>query len=240
MKGKLYLIPSALSEVSASHYVPPYNMEVIRGVKHFIVENARTARRFLKFVLPDLNISELIMIELDKHNPQESIAELAAPLLEGLHVGLLSEAGCPAVADPGSRIVEWAHKKGVEVIPLIGPSSILLSLMGSGFNGQRFAFKGYLPIDERERALAMKEMERRILKEDETQIFIETPYRNVKLVEELIRQLPAQFRLCVAVNLTDDKQQKIATKSLSEWKKEKDLATWLHKHPAIFLLYKSL
>ncbi|KGL51896.1 MULTISPECIES: SAM-dependent methyltransferase [Porphyromonas] len=237
MKGKLYLIPSALSEVSSSHYIPPYNIEVIRSVKHFIVENARTARRFLKFALPELNISELVIVEMDKHNPQESVAELAEPLLQGYSVGLLSEAGCPAVADPGSRIVEWAHKKGVEVIPLVGPSSILLALMGSGFNGQRFAFKGYLPIDDRERASVLKEMERRISKEDETQIFIETPYRNVKLIEELVRQLPSQLRLCVAVNLTDDKQQKVVTKSLTEWKKEKDLSDWLHKHPAIFLLF---
>ena len=214
--GTLYLIPVPLAEVDHSTCLPTYNASLIPTIRHFIVENIRSARRFLKTVDRTLDIDQLTFYELNKHTAPEAI----------------SEAGCPAVADPGADVVALAQRKGITVVPLVGPSSILMALMGSGFNGQRFAFRGYLPIDERERTVALREMEGRIRSFGETQIFIETPYRNVQLVEQLIRHCSGNTMLCIASALTSP-EAILQTKSLSAWRGN---IPNIHKIPTIFLL----
>lgn len=234
--GTLYLIPTALSKANKDFYFPKYNIELIGEINYFLVENIRTARRFIKFIDASINISSLNFFELDKHNPSQDISSYMKMLLDGEDIGLLSEAGCPAVADPGSKAVSWAHKNNIKVKPLIGPSSILLALMASGFNGQTFKFNGYLPIDSKEREKELKRLERDIELKNETQIFIETPYRNIKLMEDIIKYLHSSIQLCVAVNLTDPEKESIITQPLSWWKSK--TLTKYHKEPAIFLLYK--
>lgn len=233
-KAKLYLIPVPLAEVEHTTCLPEFNRSIVRELKHFIVENVRSARRFLKAADRHIVIDELYFYELNKHTTPEEISTYLEPMKRGESIGVISEAGCPAVADPGSEIVAIAQKRGYEVVPLVGPSSILMALMGAGFNGQRFAFLGYLPIDDAARVQAIKELEQRIYSLDETQIFIETPYRNVKLVEELLRLCKKQTKLCIACNLTSD-EALLKTKSLAEWKGN---IPNLHKRPAIFVLGK--
>ncbi|WP_314054893.1 SAM-dependent methyltransferase [Porphyromonas catoniae] len=230
--GTLYLIPVPLAEVDHSTCLPTYNASLIPTIHHFIVENIRSARRFLKAVDRTLDIDQLTFYELNKHTAPEAIADYLLPALNGQPVGIISEAGCPAVADPGADVVALAQRKGITVIPLVGPSSILMALMGSGFNGQRFAFRGYLPIDERERTEALREMEGRIRSCGETQIFIETPYRNVQLVEQLIRHCSGNTMLCIASALTSP-EAVLQTKSLSAWRGN---IPNIHKIPTIFLL----
>lgn len=228
----LYLIPVPLAEVAHETCLPIYNKEVIVSLKHFVVENLRSARRFLKAVERSIDIDELKFYELNKHTTPEAIASYLEPMRQGHSVGVISEAGVPAVADPGSDVVAMAQRGGYRVEPLVGPSSILLSLMGSGFNGQRFAFLGYLPIDDAARAHAIRELEHRLLTTGETQIFIETPYRNGRLVEELIRLCKPTTKLCIACNLTAP-DAFLQTKALSAWRgKVPDL----HKKPTIFVL----
>ena len=176
LEAALYLIPVTLGDTPHDRVLPAYNREVTSGIRHFVVENVRSARRFLKRCDPATDIDAITFYTLDRHTPPEAVAGFLAPLAQGLPVGVISEAGCPAVADPGADVVAVAQRKGYKVVPLVGPSSILLSLMASGFNGQSFAFHGYLPIDSGERAKAMKRLEQRIYNENETQIFIETPY----------------------------------------------------------------
>lgn len=235
-KGEVYLIPSALSECSVNKYLPSYNLECIRSLEYFIVENARTARRFIKQVWPEAKISDLCIFELDKHDPHKNLEHYLKILKSGKDVGVLSEAGCPAIADPGALVVEWAHKNGHRVHPLVGPSSIMLGLMASGFNGQSFRFHGYLPFDKSEKCKCFKQMEKYIMKNDETQIFIETPYRNIKLIEDICHNFSGHFKLCVGMDLTDERFECVYSLSIEEWKR-KDLK-FLHKRPAIFLLYK--
>lgn len=231
---KLYLLPVPLSDNKPADVMPPRNIEVARSVKHFIVENLRSARRFLKSCDRSINIDELSFSELNEHTDPADVAAMLRPLEEGHDMAVVSEAGCPAVADPGALAVEAAHRRGFEVVPLVGPNSILLALMGSGFNGQHYAFNGYLPVDSAKRASKLKELERRIHHDDETQVFIETPYRNNRLIEQLSKSLPAGMRLCVAADLTGEKQS-IVVRKLGEWAKSRyDYA----KIPAIFLLYK--
>lgn len=230
----LYLIPSTLGDTPPERVLPPYNREIVAGIRHFIVENVRTARRFLRRCDPAADIDAMTFYTLDRHTPVEDIAGFLAPLAEGLPVGVISEAGCPAVADPGADVAAIAQRKGFRVVPLVGPSSILLSLMASGFNGQSFAFHGYLPIDAAERAKALKHFEQRIYREDETQIFIETPYRNNKMVDDCIRFCNPQTHLCIAMGITCD-EENIRTLSLDEWRRRKPD---LPKTPCIFLLYK--
>lgn len=235
--GKLYLIPISIGEVGAGRYLPADNLNVIKATHHFVVENARTARQYIKSVLPDINISDLTIIEVDKHQgysyPKE---EVLALLKSGVDVGLMSEAGCPAVADPGHHVVADCHTAGIRVVPLVGPSSILLSLMASGFSGQHFTFHGYLTFDSKERRKNLLEWQRRA-QQGETQIFIEAPYRNDKLIEELVELLSPSQKLSVAIDLTTPEEE-IITLPLSEWRKVmKGGASW-HKRPAIFLLGK--
>lgn len=234
MQAALYLIPVTLGETEHDRVLPSYNREVVKGIKHFIVENVRTARRFLKKADPSLVIDTLTFYELNKHTSAEDVAGYLAPLAAGEDVGVISEAGCPAIADPGADVVAMAQRKGFRVVPLVGPSSILMSVMGSGFNGQSFAFHGYLPIDATERTNTIKRLEGRIYSENQTQLFIETPYRNNKLAEELIRACRPSTKLCIASRITCE-DEFIRTLPVKEWAgKVPDLS----KKPTIFLLYK--
>lgn len=234
MQPSLYLIPVTLGETAIEQVLPSYNKEIILQIKYFIVENIRTARRFLKKVDTNINIDELTFFELNKHTNLEQIENYLLPITDGFHIGIISEAGCPAIADPGSDIVAIAQRKGYSIVPLVGPSSILLSLMASGFNGQSFAFLGYLPVDGSERIRKIKQIEQRVYHEDQTQIFIETPYRNQKLVEDLIKNCNQTTKLCIALNITCEDEY-IKTKTIKQWAKT---LPDMSKKPCIFLLYK--
>lgn len=216
LEAALYLIPVTLGDTPHDRVLPSYNREVTAGIRHFIVENVRSARRFLKRCDSATDIDSLTFYTLDRHTPPEAIAGYLAPLVDGFPVGVISEAGCPAVADPGADVVAIAQRRGYKVVPLVGPSSILLSLMASGFNGQSFAFHGYLPIEGGERAKTLKRLEQRIYNEGETQIFIETPYRNDKMVEDCLRYCRPQTRLCIALGITTG-EESIRTLLLAEW-----------------------
>ncbi len=234
MSAALYLIPVPLGDTPISRVLPDYNRDVILQIKYFIVENIRTARRFLKKAEPSIDIDSLTFYELNKHTSPGNVAGYLAPLQDGHSVGVISEAGCPAVADPGADVVAIAQQKHYAVVPLVGPSSILLSIMASGFNGQSFAFHGYLPIDNTERTNTIKKLESRIYTENQTQLFIETPYRNRRLAEELTRICRPSTKLCIASCITCDDEY-IRTRPVKEWAgKIPDLA----KKPTIFLLYK--
>lgn len=234
MEVALYLLPTTLGDTPIEKVLPAYNKEVILGIKHFIVEEVRTARRFLKKVDSSINIDELTFYPLNKHTSPEEISGYLKPLLAGSPMGVISEAGCPAVADPGADIVAIAQRKNLKVVPLIGPSSIILSVMGSGFNGQSFAFHGYLPIEPAARAKRIKELEQRIYNENQTQLFIETPYRNQKMMEDLLHNCRPQTKLCIAANITCEGEY-IKTKSIKEWKGH---LPEINKIPCIFLIYK--
>lgn len=230
----LYLLPVTLGDTSVGKVLPAYNKEIIVEIKHFVVEDVRSARRFLKKVESQINIDELTFYPLNKHTSPEAISGYLKPLMEGLPMGVISEAGCPAVADPGADVVAIAQRKGLKVVPLVGPSSIILSVMGSGFNGQSFAFHGYLPIEPGERTKRLKELEARIYTEHQTQLFIETPYRNNKMMEEILKTCRPQTKLCIAANITCEGEY-IRTKTVKEWKGN---LPDLNKIPCIFLLYK--
>ena len=234
MKPALYLIPVTLSDVPLSQVLPATNIEVVRGISHFIVENVRSARRFLKRCDRDIDIDQLTFYELNRHTDPKDIASYLAPLEKGLPMGVISEAGCPAIADPGADVVAIAQRRGLKVVPLVGPSSILMGLMASGFNGQSFAFVGYLPIEASARVRRLKELEQRILRDDQTQIFIETPYRNNTLLADLVKHLPGNLRLCVASDITGE-NERIVTRTIAQWAAQKpDFG----KIPTLFLLYK--
>ena len=234
MQASLFLIPVTLGDTELRRVLPEFNRDVILGIRHFIVENVRTARRFLKKVEPSIVIDDLTFYELNKHTSPAQVAGYLQPLAAGESVGVISEAGCPAVADPGADVVALAQRKGYPVVPLVGPSSILLSVMASGFNGQSFAFHGYLPIDAGERVAAIKRLEGRIYTENQTQLFIETPYRNRKLAEELIKFCRPSTKLCIASNLTCA-DEFVCTRPVKEWAgKLPDM----DKKPTIFLIYK--
>ena len=230
----LYLIPVTLGDVEHRRVLPEYNREVILSIRHFIVENVRTARRFLKKTEPSIVIDNLVFYELNKHTSAEAVAAYLAPLAEGESVGVISEAGCPAVADPGADVVAIAQRKKLKVVPLVGPSSIILSVMGSGFNGQSFAFHGYLPIEPGERGKKLKALEQRVYVENQTQLFIETPYRNHKMVEDILQNCRPQTKLCIAANITCEGEF-IQTRTVKDWKGH---VPDLSKIPCIFLLYK--
>lgn len=230
----LYLLPATLGDTPVGQVLPAYNMAIIRQIRHFIVEDVRSARRFLKKANRDINIDTLSFYPLNKHTPPGEIAGYLKPLEQGMAMGVISEAGCPAVADPGADVVAIAQRKRLKVVPLVGPSSIILSLMASGFNGQSFAFHGYLPIETSERAKRLKALEQRVYAEHQTQLFIETPYRNNRMVEDILRNCRPQTRLCIAANITC-KDERIQTRTVSEWQgKVPDLS----KTPCMFLLYK--
>lgn len=234
METALYLIPVTLGDTAIEKVLPSYNKEIILGIKHFIVEDVRSARRFLKKVERSINIDELSFYPLNKHTSPEEISGYLKPLLGGAPMGVISEAGCPAVADPGADVVAIAQRKNQKVVPLVGPSSIIMSVMGSGFNGQSFAFHGYLPIDPNERIKRIKVLEQRIYAENQTQLFIETPYRNNKMMEDIVKNCRPQTKLCIAANITCEGEY-IKTKTVKEWQgKLPDLS----KIPCIFLIYK--
>ena len=234
METALCLLPVTLGETPIERVLPSYNKEIILNIKHFIVEDVRSARRFLKKVDASVDINSLTFYELNKHTLPEAISDYLRPLADGHSMGVISEAGCPAVADPGADVVAIAQRKRLKVVPLVGPSSIILSVMGAGFNGQNFAFNGYLPIDLAERARRLKELENRVYQENQTQLFIETPYRNQKLMEEILHVCRPQTRLCIAANITCEGEY-IQTRTVKEWKGH---LPDLNKIPCIFLIYK--
>lgn len=230
----LYLIPVNLSDAPLERVLPQWNISLAGTLRHYIVENVRTARRFLKKCDRSIDINAITFYELNVRTPDADIDSMLAPILRGESVGLMSEAGCPAVADPGAQAVKVAQQKGMKVVPLIGPSSILLGLMGSGFNGQGFTFHGYLPIDASARQRKIKEMETESIRRDVTQIFIETPYRNNKMLATLAAVLRPDTPVCVAANITDPERESILTLPASKWRKHK---YDYDKQPAIFLIY---
>lgn len=230
----LYLIPVTMGNTPIDTVLPAHNTTIINSLSHFIVENVRSARRFLKKCNPAIDIDKLTFFVLNKRTTTEEFTTFLAPMQAGHNMGVISEAGCPAIADPGADVVALAQKNNYKVVPLVGPSSILMSLMASGFNGQSFAFHGYLPIEADEQTKKLKKLESRIYKEDETQIFIETPYRNNKMAEKIIQNCKPQTKLCIAMNISCDNEY-IVTKKISAWKgKLPDM----HKQPTVFLLYK--
>lgn len=233
MNGTIYLIPCNLGDENFDRNLPSFNLNVVNTISHFIVENTRTARRFLKAFGIQTPINELRFYEIGKHSNSSDYPSYLKPAENGEHIGILSEAGCPGIADPGSDIVQIAHQKGLPVVPLIGPSSITLSLMASGMNGQSFAFHGYLPIKS-ERKKAIKQLEDISGKLKQTQLFIEAPYRNDALLEDILTVCSANTRVCVACDITLESEY-IVTKTVTQWKKKKPS---LHKRPVIFLIAK--
>jgi len=232
--GKLYLIPTTLGD-NAPEEVLPYTVKKnIDFITDYIVENEKTARKFIKTIHPEKEQSSLRISLLNKRTEESEYNDMLKPCFEGKNVGLMSEAGCPGIADPGAVIVKIAHQKGIQVVPLVGPSSILLALMGSGMNGQSFAFNGYLPIDKSEKKAALKYFEKHSLDKNQSQLFIETPYRNNKLIEDLVQILSPSTLLCIAADITLPTEY-IKTQRISDWKKTK---IDLHNRPCIFILHK--
>lgn len=231
--GTLYLIPVTLGDNIISKALPPDAVAIAQRLETFVVENEKTARRFLGAIKPLKPVRELQMLTLNEHTTEKELPALLAPLLEGQDIGLMSEAGCPGIADPGAQLAALAHKKGIRVAPLVGPSSILLSLMASGLDGQRFTFLGYIPSDKAARVQKLRELEQDSRKRRETQIFIETPYRNQHMLEDILATCNAESRLCVACNVSLDSEM-ILTKRIADWKKSP--LPDLHKKPTVFLL----
>lgn len=232
--GTLYLIPVPLAENAAAKSFLPFAVDTINAIDTYIVENEKTARKFLKEAGLKTPQSQLVVHDYGKHKRSASLAPFFKELIAGKDVGLMSEAGCPGVADPGADVVAEAHRRGIKVVPLVGPSSILLALMASGFNGQSFTFHGYLPIDKIQRGKRIKDLEQLAQKYQQTQLFIETPFRNNHLLEDVLKNAAPQTLLCVACDLTAETEY-IKTQSVALWKKEK---IDLHKRPAIFLIYR--
>lgn len=232
--GKLYLIPSTLGDMAPLEVLPISVKKIIEQIDIFIVENEKAARRFIKSICPNKAQSSLILFPLNKFTDAAEIPSYIRPCEDGKSVGLLSDAGCPGVADPGSEVVKLAHNKQIQVVPLVGPSSVLLAMMASGMNGQNFAFNGYLPIDNSARKSKIKQLEKRAFEEKQAQLFIETPYRNEKMLSDLCRYLNPNTRVCVACDLTLNTEL-IQTKTAQDWK----LSTvGLHKRPTIFIIQK--
>ncbi len=231
--GTLYLIPVTLGGDNINQVLPPDVVSVAQKLETFVVESEKSARQFLSAIKTAKPVRELTLNLLNEHTDDKTIPDLLKPLLAGQDVGLMSDAGCPAIADPGAKLVALAHQKGIRVVPLVGPSSILLSLMASGLNGQQFAFLGYLPVDKAQRIARLKEIEKRAQTHKETQIFIETPYRNMHMLEAILSTCHANTRLCIAsqVSLPDEF---IVTKTINGW--IQSALPDLHKKPTVFLL----
>jgi len=234
MNGKLYLIPTTLGDTEPLEVMPLSVKKVIKDIDFFIVENEKTARRFIKKITPKKMQSSLHLMPLDKYAEELETRFYLDICNNGTNVGLLSEAGVPAVADPGASIVKLAHEKGIQVVPLVGPSSILMAMMSSGMNGQNFAFNGYLPIDKGERKKAIKELEKLSVDKNQSQIFIETPYRNQKMFADLKAVLSPSTRLCIAADITLSSEY-IKTFAVQGWKQQ---SPDLYKKPAIFIIHK--
>ena len=232
-KGKLYLFPVLLGNTKPELVLPEHNLKMIRELKYFIAEDARSARRFLKACgYPEISAAEINL--LNEHTKLNSFRTLLEPAFQGNSVGLMSDAGCPGIADPGAEVVREAHQCGIEVVPLVGPSSIVLTIMASGFNGQNFAFNGYLPVDKTMRQKELRELEARAYKYKQAQYFIETPYRNEALFQEMLQVLKPATRICLGIELTLS-GQKLMTKTVEEWRKQNGLH--LHKVPVVFGIY---
>ncbi|HNP32099.1 MAG TPA: SAM-dependent methyltransferase [Flavobacterium sp.] len=234
LKGKLYLIPTTLGEMDPHDVLPQTVKRAIDFIDDYIVENEKTARKFIKSIHPEKVQANLRISTLNKRTEASEYKAMIAPCISGLNVGLMSEAGCPGVADPGAVIVKLAHENGIQVVPLVGPSSILLAMMGSGMNGQSFAFNGYLPIDKGEKKAALKNYENLSAVKNQSQIFIETPYRNNKLFEDLLQMLQPNTHLCIAADITLPTEF-IKTLRVADWKKIK---VDLHNRPTIFIIHK--
>ncbi|MFY0629320.1 MAG: SAM-dependent methyltransferase [Flavobacteriaceae bacterium] len=234
MKGKLYLIPTTLGENEPLEVMPYSVKKMVELIDHYIVENEKSARRFIKKITPKKSQPSLTIMKLDKYAEEIETRTYLDACEQGVSIGLLSEAGVPAVADPGATIVKLAHEKGIQVVPLVGPSSILMALMASGMNGQNFAFNGYLPIDSSDRKRTIKELERLSREKNQSQIFIETPYRNEKMFSELKVTLTPGTSLCIAVDITLPDEY-IKTYTVADWKRQ---SPDLHKRPAIFIIQK--
>ena len=232
--GKLYLIPTGLGDNPPLEILPVSINQIIDTIDDYIVENEKTARRFIKTICPKKSQQHLKFNVLNKYTESSELPQFLDACKEGKSLGLLSEAGCPAIADPGSDIVKLAHQFHIQVVPLVGPSSIILALMGSGMNGQSFTFNGYLPIDKSERKNELKRLERISFEQNQSQLFIETPYRNNKMLEDLCNSLQPQTRVCVACDLTLSTEY-IKTMTINEWK---NVNVDLHKRPAIFIIHK--
>ncbi|MFC2136642.1 SAM-dependent methyltransferase [Bacteroidota bacterium] len=234
MPGVLYLIPSPIADSELEFTIPQEIKNIINTIDYYIVENVRTARRYLSRLKIEKSIDELHFFTLNKHTRYEEIPAFLQPIKDNHNIGLISEAGVPCVADPGGQIVKIAHSKNIKTIPLVGPSSIILALMASGLNGQNFSFVGYLPINKNQKIQAIKQLEKRSMLENQTQILIETPYRNNHMAEDLVKTLSTDTLLCIASEITSEKEF-IKTKTIKEWKKN---VPDLNKKPTIFLLHK--
>lgn len=234
MKGKLYLIPTTLGDNEPLEVMPYSVKKMVELIDHYIVENEKSARRFIKKITPKKSQPSLTIMKLDKYAEEMETRTYLDACEKGISVGLLSEAGVPAVADPGATIVKLAHEKGIQVVPLVGPSSILMALMASGMNGQNFAFNGYLPIDNAERKKSIKSLEKLSKEKNQSQIFIETPYRNEKMFTDLKSTLTPGAMLCIAVDISLPDEY-IKTYSIADWKRQ---SPDLHKRPAIFIIQK--
>lgn len=236
----LYLIPTGMSDAPLHNVIPDYNIAIIKEIRHFIVENVRSARRFIKRCDPGADISGFTFYELNRHTEISEVNSFLNPLRSGFSMGIMSDAGCPAVADPGALPVAIAQREGLKVTPLVGPSSILMSLMASGFNGQGFTFHGYLPIEEDKKAEMLRRIEKESKRYNMTQIFIETPYRNNKMLRFLCNNLDGTTKICVACDISSLENETIITRTSSEWRKilaDERQSIDLDKRPAIFLLY---
>ena len=231
-QGKLILIPNLIGENNFQDSITKKIVQTIKKTNFYIVENTRSARRYIKKIVPEKSIEEIIFFAYGKHNTFNIQEDFLQNILSGNDIGLISEAGVPAVADPGSKIVEYAHQYNIKVTPLVGASSILLALMSSGMNGQNFAFNGYLPIDKKDQIKKIKYLENISKKTNQTQIFMETPYRNNKLFKTLISVCNNNTKLCIATNITQDNES-IITKDIREWKTMK---INIDKQPSIFLI----
>lgn len=231
--GTLYLIPVTLGDDLIQKALPPDVVSITQKLDTFVVENEKTARRFLGAIKTHKPVRELVMLTLNEHTTDQELPALLAPLLEGRDIGLMSEAGCPGVADPGAKLAALAHRKGIRVAPLVGPSSILLGLMASGLDGQRFTFLGYIPSEKAARVQKLREIEQTSRKNRETQIFIETPYRNQHLLEDILASCNGETRLCIACNVSLE-DELIVTKRIADWKNTS--LPDLHKKPTVFLL----
>lgn len=236
MKTALYLIPNTLGTQDFESVLPSKNKEIVMNIRHFIVESRKCAVRFLITLDKNFPIDDCTFTELSEHTDEKTdLSKILLPLEKGESMGVISDAGCPAVGDPGSRAVELAHKKRLTVVPLVGPNSMILALMASGFNGQNFCFNGYLPVKNNEKESKIKNLENRMYKENQTQLFIETPYRNLQLFDSLLKICREETKLCIASGLSTENEY-ISTKTIREWKKTKKPE--INKIPAIFLIYK--
>ncbi len=233
-KGNLYLIPCTLGDTPPLEVLPLLVKKAVENIDHYIVENEKSARRFIKSIVPRKSQPDLVISLINKFTDDSEIPVMLDPCFEGYDVGILSEAGCPGIADPGAAVVQQAHERGIRVVPLVGPSSIVLGMMASGMNGQNFAFNGYLPIDKRERRLEIKRLERLSAEQNQSQLFIETPYRNDQLLESFLNTLQPNTRLCVACDITLPTEY-IRTQTVEEWKKTK---VDLSKRPTLFIVQK--